>query len=472
MPGWSQLELFGEVAAKVADESPAVERIADEVLSTVGKVVGTEAAPVAAIKSATAGSLIESGVERGEIPQGIYRRFESWADLRDPRTVTVQRTYFSNNRAWLRGETEGNGWRNSAVYLNGERAGLFDRMGDVRREDFPLSIRSVNVALSDQRTISIPERDLQVIERWNHEGGRSWPDKGLVLSSQPVRVTPYATLSFANASRLKPGAKLITEFPFQQVGDELTNGVWKFPMDARKIEPSELLWQYPYSRPDLLVTNLTKLPDEHYQTFLQSLAGKTTSEAQLPEWIHFDGSKAPVAENNMLVGVRPRTAPGVTVSEAPSQLTKNAYLTRLTGGKTVSVDSVGITQHNIGIKLDPRDGQYLDQGVYVDGKRVGALDHQSSGRSGQLPFTISKATVKLSDGRELDVSDHDLAVVSDWGSPNRTGRFEPTLSQAFQTKPVRVTPVDSLSFAEAKVLQPGTTFRYDFPFQQEQYVIS
>ena len=292
---------------------------------------------------------------------------------------------------------------------------------------------------------------MPVIERWSqNDYGRPFPEKALALSGQPVKLSPFTTLTFTDAQALRPGAELITEFPFQRVGGEMTNGVWRFPLEQRGA---------------LLPGNLSQLPAEHYAQFLQGLEGKTAGEATLPDWIKFDGTSSPMASREGMLNPRPR----LTVYPDrvyPHSVPRLPHFDELAGGKSVTVESVSVTPHQVTMKLDPREGNWLDNGVYVDGNRVGPFDHFGGLARSDANSTINTATAKFTDGSQLSISDRSLSVVKDWGKPSGVGQWNPAVSSVFDSGAAAVTPLDRLSFKQVAELKPGTTFGFDKPFQE------
>ena len=91
-----EFEIGAEAAIKVA-EGGGVEHALEEVLT--GGV--TTAAGKGAV---TARELIAQAVEKGQIPKSLYAGSERFAGLTNPRTVTVENQFISNDRFFVRRE--------------------------------------------------------------------------------------------------------------------------------------------------------------------------------------------------------------------------------------------------------------------------------------------------------------------------------------------------------------------------------
>ncbi len=269
MPGWQPLE---RGLAKLAEETGA-SKVVQEAAETAWAKVAPEISNIRqGPKPILAEDIVAKSVERGKAPAGVYDWFLSdIRGLRDPRTVTVQNAYVSNKRAWLKTEFDGE-FRRSAVYLDGKRVGQFDKMGPVDRKEFPLTIRAANLVLSNGQRVSVAERDLPVITRWVSNGSRNFPEKSLALNSEIKRITPFSWATFDQMLEIKPGAKMITEFPFQRVGKELRNGENSFPLYRTNA----------YTKS----SDTEHVSKETWNRFIHSLEGQYKSDGTLPPWVN------------------------------------------------------------------------------------------------------------------------------------------------------------------------------------------
>jgi len=91
------------------------------------------------------------------------------------------------------------------------------------------------------------------------------------LSSGTKTITPFSQATFDRMLEIKPGAKLISEFPFQRVGKELANGESSFPIDRTRS----------YTK----YSGTAHVSKETWQHLTQSLEGKFNSDGILPPWV-------------------------------------------------------------------------------------------------------------------------------------------------------------------------------------------
>ena len=132
------------------------------------------------------------------------------------------------------------------VYANGSKLGRLDRTGKFAEADFPFHLKTANVSLSDGRALKISSDRLDVIH-WVPRSkcpvsvgpGMYKSSNVKAVQSAPLgdvseMIKPWKRLTFGEAVATEPGTVLTHEFPFQWIGDELTNGVTSIP----RIRPS------------------------------------------------------------------------------------------------------------------------------------------------------------------------------------------------------------------------------------------
>lgn len=274
MPGWQPLEAGLQKLAAEIGTSKVAQEVAETAWSKVASVL-PKAANAASEKPSQTLEIVARSVEGGKAPAEIYERsLGEIKDLKDARIASVVKSYVSNHRAWLQTEVDGE-LRRSAVYLDGKRVGQFDKFGPVDRKEFPLTIRAANLVLSNGDKVSVAERDLSVITRWISNGSRSYPEKAQVLSSKAKSITPFASASFDEMLQIKPGANLISEFPFQRVGENLRNGEHTFPLVRSK----------EYTR----LTDTKHVSNETWNRFTHALEGQYKSDGSVPPWVTING---------------------------------------------------------------------------------------------------------------------------------------------------------------------------------------
>ena len=156
------------------------------------------------------------------------------------------------------------------LYVNGERAGQFDRLGDVSfRELQPLRLHGVRIKLSDGQTVTVWSRTLTAVVRWESkrraDESKYWfPHKKEIMSaSATMRLD--RKLDWGTANKLRPGDPVTIEYPFQWVKGELTNGVISFPP------------QRPHGR-DWRKYSIDPVPESCWDDFLDGLEGKFMHE--------------------------------------------------------------------------------------------------------------------------------------------------------------------------------------------------
>ncbi len=163
MPNWFKLEEGAAELLKTMGGDKAIKEVAELTLDLF-----SWRPPEQAIAKLATPKTVASLIERGDLPEALYAGKQSISALEDPRTVEITHKYLSTNTLTLRRDPVLDGdWKNTAIYMNGQRAGIFDRRSDLGSATFPVKFKSLNLVLSDGRTVAVPERDLPVIEKWN-----------------------------------------------------------------------------------------------------------------------------------------------------------------------------------------------------------------------------------------------------------------------------------------------------------------
>ncbi len=377
-------------------------------------------------------------------------------NLKDGKEATVESAATTENRLTLRPEHNGE-HIDEALYINDQRVGLYDSKAGTERFEFPATVKTTAIKLSDGTELAVSDRNVYALKEWGQPNAQGVynPETTQVLSTGG-KITPWHNINQAEAATLQAGTKVVREYPFQDVNGVLTNGSIELPLSRAQHQ-------------------FAGVPQERYDELQAALKGKTLGEAQLPSWATLEDGRIKVAKDVM---INPRP-----IYEMPDKITTPLSLSRSDfaqalnaskipavlrehGGETVRIQSVTLSQHQAALKLEPKQGEWLDQGVHLNGQRIGVYQDWWHGmKRHEFPTVINTAEVKLSDGRVLAVSDQNLRVVKDWNEATmQDGRFTPNIEQVFSKTPIRIGPWDHFTYEQAKALQPGDEFVKRFPF--------
>lgn len=198
-----------------------------------------------------------------------------------------------------------------------------------------------------------------------------------------------------------------------------------------------------------------------------------SDEVKLPEWVKLKAG-GPEFDESVRLKPRPTVKLGHNV-DTPVTLSRSDFGPQLDaskipavliehGGEKVKVNSITLSQHDVSLKLEPPDGKWLDQGVYINGKRIGIHDATAHPQQHEFPMTVNTAELHLSDGRSLAVSDRSLRIITDLRAKEGAARAYPKYEDIFSAKPIVLSPWAHFDYAKASELRPGTEITKRFPF--------
>jgi hypothetical protein len=186
---------------------------------------------------------------------------KKWAKLTGGRPVTVTGMQMESQLlTFNESEISPSGRHN--VYLDGVLIGRFNTFQSIKQEEFPLEVRSLKISLSNGTSYKVSELTFDVIESWDDFAPKL---KKYFFSSIKCSIGSRKTLKWSEAIEFGIGQVVATEFPFQWVGDWLTDGVVWFP---RVCPVAEEWGSYP----------IPAVPGDCWATFLSLLEGKIVSE--------------------------------------------------------------------------------------------------------------------------------------------------------------------------------------------------
>ncbi|MBX9573885.1 MAG: hypothetical protein K2X77_33630 [Candidatus Obscuribacterales bacterium] len=188
------------------------------------------------------------------------RKQQLMGELTNGLAITVSSILCLQHEVTLRPKNDY--YRNHDVLIGGELAGLYDSFMLPSRESFPLLVEERQITFSNGQSVSIFNMDLQVIKSWSKRGANWSPKKEVIFKTKlAVTLGTKEFITWQEAEKLSVGDEISKEYPFQALGDWLSNGLVWFPRER----PQKQEWkQLP----------IPAVPKEFWEPFLSGLEGK------------------------------------------------------------------------------------------------------------------------------------------------------------------------------------------------------